>query len=339
MSHPFYEPPSRPTTDALPVRGTPAEVLDLDKVATHLENAIRRRRYTGSADPLDYLKQRHCLVEIDGDHYTTVAGTLCFGRNPQALFPRATVDIGHYRGLTPVSFEVVHLDKDIGGTIFDQLARVETYLWTNTHHGMTVPSGSFERVEIHEYPQIVIRELCVNMLAHRDYTINASAARVMQFKNRIEWASPGSLPPGVTVENILNEQHSRNPLILSIMYDSGYVEAFGQGLDTVVTVLQDEGLSPPTFQDTGSTFIVTAFGRDVDAFANDMYTQLSEPQRKIVDILRSRGQVSPQEIRDILPDRSRRSIQRDTSDLVDANLIEVLGEGRALRYRLRDRSS
>ncbi len=339
MSHPFYEPPSRPTTDALPVRGTPAEVLDLEKVATHLENAIRRRRYAGSADPLDYLKQRHCLVEVDGSFYTTVAGILCFGRNPQALFPRATVDIGHYRGITPVSFEVVHLDKDIGGTIFDQLTRVETYLWTNTHHGMTVPSGSFERVEIHEYPQIVIRELCVNMLAHRDYTINASAARVMLFKNRIEWASPGNLPPGVTVENILNEQHSRNPLILSIMYDSGYVEAFGQGLDTVVTVLQDEGLSPPTFQDTGSTFIVTAFGRDVDAFANDMYAQLSEPQRKIVDMLRSRGQVSPQEIRDVLPGRSRRSIQRDTSDLVDAKLIEVLGEGRALRYRLRDRSA
>ncbi|GAC1548764.1 MAG: hypothetical protein NVS2B7_24740 [Herpetosiphon sp.] len=173
---------------------------------------------------------------------------------------------------------------------------------------MTVPDGSFQRVEMHEYPEIVIRELCVNMLAHRDYSINASASRVMLFKNRIEWASPGGLPPGVTVDNLLNEQNSRNPLILSILYESGFVEAFGQGLDTVVTVLQAEGLSPPTFQDTGSTFIVTAFGRGPDAFASDLYAQLSDPQRKIVDLLRSRGQASPQEIRDILHERSRRSI-------------------------------
>ena len=84
---------------------------------------------------------------------------------------------------------------------------------------------------------------------------------------------------------------------------------------------------------------MTAFGRAPDAFANDLYAQLSEPQRKIIDMLRNRGQVSPQEIRDMLHDRSRRSIQRDTSDLVDAKLIEVVGEGRALRYRLRELSS
>ncbi|MDQ5851792.1 MAG: hypothetical protein M3380_06895 [Chloroflexota bacterium] len=340
MSQPvFYEPPTHPTTDGMPVRGAPATLLDLDKVAAHVERAIQRRRYQGTPDPLDYLVQKHCLVELEGEQYTTVAGILCFGRNPQAFFPRAVVDIGHYRGSSAVSYEVVHLEKDVGGTIFDQLARVETYLWTNTHHGMTVPPGTFERVEIHEYPQIVIRELCVNMLAHRDYTINVSAARVMLFKNRIEWASPGGLPPGVTVDNILNEQNSRNPLILTILYEAGYVEAFGQGLDTVVTVLQEEGLSPPTFRDTGSTFIVTAFGRAPDAFANDLYTQLSEPQQKIIDMLRSRGQVSPQEIRDVLHDRSRRSIQRDTSDLVEAKLIEVVGEGRALRYRLRELAS
>ena len=335
MSDVFYDPRSQPTTDARPVRGDPREMIDITKVAAHVERAIQRRRYDGEADPMDYLLQKQCIVEVDGEHHPTVAGILCFGRKPQAFFPRAAVDIGHYLGTAPVSHEVVHLEKDIGGTIFDQLARVETYLWTNTHHGMTVLPGSFERVEVHAYPQIVIRELCVNMLAHRDYTINASAARVMLFKNRIEWASPGGLPPGVTVENLLNEQHSRNPLILKVLYDAGFVEAFGQGLDTVVAVLEHEELPPPTFHDTGSTFIVTAFGRSPEAFTNDLYSQMNESQKKIIDLLRSRGQASPQEIRDLLDGRSRRSIQRDTSDLVEANLIEVIGEGRALRYRLR----
>lgn len=101
------------------------------------------------------------------------------------------VDIGHYRHIDATSYDVVHLEKDIGGTIFDQLQRVETYLWTNTHHGMTI-TDSVQRVEVHEYPRVVIRELCVNMLAHRDYTNYQSAARGQLFRYRVEWSSPGA---------------------------------------------------------------------------------------------------------------------------------------------------
>ncbi|GAC1548770.1 MAG: hypothetical protein NVS2B7_24750 [Herpetosiphon sp.] len=120
MSEPvFYEPPTRPTTDALPVRGTPSALLNMDKVAAHVERAIQRRRYHGAPEPVQYLLQKHCLVELDGEQYTTVAGLLCFGRDPQAFFPRAVVDIGHYRASSPVLYEVVHLEKDVGGTIFD----------------------------------------------------------------------------------------------------------------------------------------------------------------------------------------------------------------------------
>lgn len=329
----FYTRSDQSTTDSLPVHGAPEEILDLGKVTTHIERAIQRGRYTGPVDPLEYLQERKCLLTVDDDRFATVAAVLCFGRQPQQFFPRAGVDIGHYRGTLPVSHEVIHLEK-VGGTIFDQLARIETYLWTNTHHGMTLVPGKFERVEVHSYPQIAIRELCVNMLGHRDYTIHASAGRVMLFKNRIEWASPGGLPPGVTIDNILNEQHSRNPLVLDLLYDAGFVEAFGQGLNTVFAVMETDGLPAPTFLDTGSSFIVTAFGRMEDSFAQDIYAQLSEVQQTIVDFVRARGSASPQEIRDLLPNRSRRSVQRDTSDLVEAQLIEASGEGRALRYRV-----
>ena len=68
----------------------------------------------------------------------------------QAIFPRAVVDLVHYRGIDAVSFEVAHLEKDIGETIFDQITRVEAYLWTNTHHGMTIDNTSSQRIELHE---------------------------------------------------------------------------------------------------------------------------------------------------------------------------------------------
>jgi ATP-dependent DNA helicase RecG len=332
---PFIDPPSLRGMDSSPIRGTGIDMLDLDKVATHIEHAVERGRYNGPTTPKEYLLRKQCIIEADTDIYVTLAGMMCFGRDPQAIFPRSVIDIGHYRGVEPVSFEVFHLEKDIGGTIFDQLARVEAYLWANTHHGMTLSDNSFQRVEIHEYPRAVVRELCVNVLAHRDYTNFRSAARVQLFRNRTEWISPGGLPPGVTVENILAEQAARNPQILSILYEAGYVEAFGQGLDTVVAVLAQEEMTPPRFHDTGASFIVTVFGRPLDVFSGEgIYARLNESQRKILAIIRTRTDITPREILALMDDRARRSVQRDIRGLVDAKLISAVGEGRALRYRL-----
>jgi len=333
----FIDPHVLRGMDSMPVRTTNLNTLDMEKVAAHIERAVARGRYSGPMAPQEYLLRKQCIVEVDSAIYATLAGIMCFGRDTQAIFPRAVIDIGHYRGVDPVSFEVFHLEKDIGGTLFDQLARVETYLWTNTHHGMTLSDSSFQRVEIHEYPRAVIRELCVNVLAHRDYTNFRSAARVQMFRNRIEWISPGGLPPGVTVENILFEQAARNPQILSILYEAGYVEAFGQGLDTVVAVLSHEGMTPPQFHDTGASFIVTVFGRPIDVFSGEgIYARLNDSQRKILAIIRTRSETAPREILDLLEDRARRSVQRDIKGLVEANLIYAVGEGRALRYRLKE---
>ncbi len=243
--------------------------------------------------------------------------------------------------MAPLSFEVIHLEKDIGGTIFDQIERVEAYLWTNTHHGMTVNDSSIERVEIHEYPRVVIRELVVNMLAHRDYTNILSAARVQIFRDHIEWLSPGGLPPGVTVSNILMVQASRNPAILSILYEAGYVEAIGQGLDTVVTVLEREDMPPPHFEDDRSFFLVTVVGRPLDTFySGDVYTRLTERQRRILAIIRGRGEASSRDIAAQLAEHTtQRSIQRDIKALLAFGLIRSIGESVASRYCLQDVST
>jgi predicted HTH transcriptional regulator len=332
---PFLETPTRRSVDATPIREASPAALDDERVAAHIASAIERGRYRGPTDPEGYLRHKQCIVTVDGESYATLAGLLCFGYDPQALLPRAVIDIGHYHGLQSLSYEVVHLEKDIGGTIFDQLARVESYLWTNTHHGMTLNETSFQRVEVHEYPRVIIRELGVNMLAHRDYNNFLSAARVLYFRNRIEWVSPGGLPPGITIENLLAEQASRNPIILSILYEAGYVEAFGQGLDTVVAVLEHEQMPPAQFKDTGASFIVTVYGRALDVEAGEgIYGRFNGSQRRILSLLRVREEISLRELTSLMEDRSRRSIQRDLSGLIEASLITVDGEGRALRYRI-----
>jgi predicted HTH transcriptional regulator len=275
-------------------------------------------------------------VPHNGEIYSTAAGLVCFGKQPQAILPQAVVDIGHYRGTEAVSFDVIHLERNIGGTIFDQLARIEEYLWRNTHHGMTLSNRSLERVEIDEYPRAVIRELAVNMLVHRDYTITGSSSRIMFFRNRIEWISPGGLPPGINEDNLLYVQNARNPILRNILYQAGYVESFGQGLSTVVNVLKREDMAPPAFRDVGAAFIVTVFGRSLDTFDAMPAGPYNDAQRRIIVELRTRGELGFLDLREALSDRSDRSLQADIAGLIKANVIERIGKTRAVRYRLRD---
>jgi predicted HTH transcriptional regulator len=269
----------------------------MDRVRDHIARAVNSGRYTGPREPMEYLRHKECVIEIGSELYATLAGLLCFAHDPQQLFPLAVVDIGHYAGTTPISYEVIHLEKHIGGTIFDQIERVETYLWLNTHHGAIIPEHSMQRVEVHEYPRIIIRELIVNMLAHRDYAIYGSSARVQLFKDRIEWISPGGLPADITVETLLQEQRARNPVILSILYEAGYVEAFGQGLDTVVKVLADEHMQPPKFEDIRSSFIVSVYGKKLERRSAELVTgPLTDIQQKLLDFIRRHGDVTPAEL-------------------------------------------
>lgn len=143
------------------------------------------------------------------------------------------------------------------------------------------------------------------------------------------------LAPGITIENILLEQASRNPYSLLILHEAGYVEAFGQGLATVTRVLDNEGLPLPKFHDTGNSFVASVFGRQRDISSGEgIFANLSESQRKILSHLRVKAEATPREIRDLLADRAERSIQRDLKGFVDAGLIEAVGEIRSLHYRL-----
>jgi predicted HTH transcriptional regulator len=115
------------------------------------------------------------------------------------------------------------------------------------------------------------------------------------------------------------------------------MEAFGQGLDTVVAVLAQEEMLPPHFQDTGASFVVTVHGRTRDAFHLDSgdSANLNDAQRIILSFIRAKGEVAPRDIRDLFPDRAERSLQRDLKGLIEAGLIESLGGSRSLRYRIK----
>src|SRR5690606_13703805 len=100
------------------------------------------------------------------------------------------------------------------------------------------------------------RELVVNAVAHRDYQISGDGIRLFIFSNRMEVTSPGGLPGPVTIDNIKDERFSRNPAIVQVLSDMGFIERLGYGVDRVIDLMRQKRLRAPEFEEKSGGFCV-----------------------------------------------------------------------------------
>ena len=81
-----------------------------------------------------------------------------------------------------------------------------------------------------EIPEIVINELLINALIHRDYFIHDSI-KVFVFDNRIEIKSPGRLPNSLTTEQVkVGVSRRRNHILASYALDVLPYRGAGSGV-------------------------------------------------------------------------------------------------------------
>ncbi|MDP9312169.1 MAG: hypothetical protein M3R24_15000 [Chloroflexota bacterium] len=310
--------------DAQPIPQATIDDLDLELVRRHLRNAREQvPRFETPDDPLDFLRSRNCLLEDT----PTLAGLLVFGKQPQVLLSYAGIALTHFYG-TGVTTQVRHSDT-LEGTLGEMITAAEEYLWEHTQHGFDASLGP-QRRRVDQYPRTVLRELTVNAVCHRDYS-RTSRIRMQVFVDRIEWASPGSLPEPVTVDNIIYEQATRNPTIVKLLYEAGFIEERGLGLDTVFSSLQEQGLAKPVLLDTGGSFIITVQGRQ-NIIAQGDTSGLNEYQLKMLSLITSQGGFTIADCERIFPNRSRRMLNRDIKGLIDANYVTRVGNTNNMRY-------
>ena len=117
------------------------------------------------------------------------------------------------------------------------------------------------REYVEDYSEIVIRELLVNALAHRDL----SRQQIIEIRKYddggyLEFESPGTFPEGVTSENFLRKTNPRNPNVMDILREIGLAEKAGSGFDKIFTDLLKKGKSliKPEETETSVIFRVKA---------------------------------------------------------------------------------
>jgi len=204
-------------------------------------------------DKLEANEKERLLINanmIDENKHATVGGLLLFGLNPQRALPQATITCAVFDGIDKTADL---LDKkEIEGTLIDQIDQASA--WIKLY--LSVPSKvegnrREERVAI---PSKVLREVLVNALAHRDYSIKTQKVSVFIFKDRLEVTSPGKLPNTLTIEK-LRYGHSapRNMYLVKFLDNFRYIDGLGRGIPTIVKNMGDKVL----FEEVGEAFRVT----------------------------------------------------------------------------------
>ena len=98
-----------------------------------------------------------------------------------------------------------------------------------SEEGSVINEG-MRRDSVYRYPLDAVREAILNAFVHRDWT-RSSEVEVVNYSNRLEIISPGTLQNSMTIEKMLAGQRSaRNPIIVEIMRDYGYVDSRGMGV-------------------------------------------------------------------------------------------------------------
>ena len=130
--------------------------------------------------------------------------------------------------------------------------------------------------DISTFNERVVREAILNAVSHRNYQLGGSIF-VRQYPDRLVVESPGGLPLGITLANILDRQSPRNRRVAEILSLCGMVERSGQGMNLMFELSVQEAKPLPDFSGTDEFFVcVTLNGLIIDKAMLFVINRISE---------------------------------------------------------------
>lgn len=320
--------------EAEAVPGATRADFDEELIAEFLEKRqVRQRRpVAGTADEV-----LHEINALDFDGNPTTSGLLLFGRNPQQFIPQSGIVFVKFIGTEPRGEDGLAgygRREEIAGP----LARVIERAWQIIYEEMAMGAvvKGLERQDITEYPPFAVRESLVNAVCHRDYRLRGRRIEIRMYSDRMEVISPGGLPGFITVDNLVEEHFSRNPRLVSGLFQWGYIEELGLGIDRMIEELVQAGHQPPKFKDQPYSFAVTLFNtRERKAAAGVWQKSMNERQARALTYIREHGSITNRDYQTLCSDVSPETLRIDLADLVDRGILLKVGAKKGTYYILK----
>ncbi|MCI7556883.1 MAG: HTH domain-containing protein [Bacteroidales bacterium] len=242
-------------------------------------------------------------------------------------------------------------NQRVEGNLFELLN--EAMGFCRKHLNMSGKIVGLVREEHLDIPAEALREALLNALCHRWYEHYNMTIGLAIYDDRIEIENPGMVPPQMDMEHIEQAHYSspHNPRMANVLYQTGYIENWGSGIQRIIATCQKYDVALPTWQQMPGNVVVVTFARntaqtgqniqedviDVNGTKNgtkggtkDTAIQLTERQHVIVNLLEDDGTIT-------IPDLARkirlsvRTVKRELETLQTLGVLHREGgrkEGR-----------
>jgi ATP-dependent DNA helicase RecG len=187
----------------------------------------------------------------------------------------------------------------------------------------------FFRYEVPTFDETSIREALLNAICHRDYRAGGSVF-IRQYSRRLEVVSPGGFPPGITQENIADQQNPRNRRLAEALNRCGFIERSGQGVNLMIEQAVRQTKPLPDFSKSAAhevfltlagTVQNPAFLRFIERLGETAISKFQTLDFLVLDALAHERRLTG-------PMKSR------LPDLIDAGAVESKGQGKGKHHFL-----
>lgn len=315
------------------VAGT--SLLDLDKhvVEDYLTKRIKRSNQDLTIQLEDHLVEMGAMHE---DGPLTVMGLLLFGKHPHIYLPQSGIIFVKFQGKEPRGRDGkagYQRRVEVKGPSTRIIEQVWQIIWEEMK--ASAEDDGLKREEQPAYPSFAVREALVNAICHRDYRLSGRKVEVRLYEDRLEVISPGGLPGYMTLDNLVEEHFSRNPRLVSGLFEWGYVEALGLGIDRMIEEMLQQGYPPPEFKATPYSFTVKFYNVQERPSIQAWHSNMNERQIKAMSFIEKQKRITNRDYQSLCPDVTPETLRLDLVDLVDRGLLLKIGDKKGTYYILK----
>ena len=271
--------------------------------------------------------------ELDEHILPTTAGILFIG-NDAVLKEIPFASISYNRYFDDGSYRHFEYGGNIIESVDSCYAQLKAEIQQKEFH-----FGLF-REYVEDYPEVVLRELLMNAVAHRDYS-RPQIIQIRKYPTHMEIESPGPFPDGIDETNYLRQSNARNPIIMDVFREIGYTEKAGSGFNKIFTELLSKGKRIPVPEETqhSLTFIVEA--EIISERLLELAAEYKRLKGKDVDMdallvlntILNNGKTSLSQL-ESTPNISRYTLRHTLDELIELGFIETTGKASGVLYIL-----
>ncbi len=289
-----------------PAKDVTSRDIDKDEVFRIIRIAESLGRFNGpiGRNVMDILKR---LKLCSKDDKIFQGAVVLFGKDFLPYYPQCELRMARFRGTDKTEF----LDqKNVRAPAFKLLEEAELFCQRHFPLPAKIVPTQLHRLETPLIPYDAMREILVNALIHRDYSIAGGAISLAIFDDRVEVWSIGTFPNGITPAKLSKNHPSiqRNPLIAETFNRTGLIEKWGRGTNRVIEMCKAAGVKPPKFEQIAGAAVVTFHVNVLGAqgqiesptqSTDPVPTQSTDPVDRLLTVL-LKGPLSPDAIKEAL---------------------------------------